>query len=172
VGNNQVTWRAVVERALGSALDQLGSEHLPGGYLDDPSLLADGLAERLGMLADAVRDLDPTAVADAEVRRFLTSRPLWQRGGLRDQIAVRDLADDTRLRRRPGHPCVTRAEGDRLLVMLGDRELRMPGHLAPALEMIGSRATFTPADLADHLDLQSRLVLCRRLVREGLLAVT
>ena len=171
VGINQVTWRQVVERALAGALDEVGSEHLPGGYLDDPSLLSEGLAARLGGLADAVRDLDPAAVADAEVRRFLTSRTLWQRGGLRDRIAARDLADDTPLRRRPGHPCVTRTEGERLLVLLGDRELRMPAHVAPAVEVVRSRATFTPADLADHLDPQSRLVLCRRLVREGLLEV-
>jgi mannose-6-phosphate isomerase-like protein (cupin superfamily) len=169
VGINQVSWRQVVERALAGALDEVGSEHLPGGYLDDPSLLSDGLADRLGTLADAVRDLDPAAVADAEVQRFLTSRTLWQRGGLRDRIAVRDLADDTTLRRRPGHPCVARTEGDRLLVLLGDRELRMPAHVAPAVEQVRSRTTFTPADLAEHLDPQSRLVLCRRLVREGLL---
>ena len=171
VGINQVSWRQVVERALAGALDEVGSEHLPGGYLDDPSLLSDGLADRLGTLADAVRDLDPAAVADAEVQRFLTSRTLWQRGGLRDRIAVRDLADDTTLRRRPGHPCVARTEGDRLLVLLGDRELRMPAHVAPAVEQVRSRKTFTPADLAEHLDPQSRLVLCRRLVREGLLEV-
>jgi mannose-6-phosphate isomerase-like protein (cupin superfamily) len=171
VGINQLTWRQVVERALSSALDEVGAEHLPGGYLDDPSLLADGLAERLGSLADAVRDLDPAAVADAEVRRFLTSRPLWQRGGLRDKIAVRDLSDETGLRRRPGHPCVTRLEGDRLLVMLGDRELRMPAFVEPAIDVVRSHGTFAPADLSEHLDAQSRLVLCRRLVREGLLEV-
>ena len=71
----------------------------------------------------------------------------------------------------PGHPCVARTEGDRLLVLLGDRELRMPAHVAPAVEQVRSRTTFTPADLAEHLDPQSRLVLCRRLVREGLLEV-
>ena len=36
VGINQVSWRQVVERALAGALDEVGSEHLPGGYLDDP----------------------------------------------------------------------------------------------------------------------------------------
>ena len=56
-------------------------------------------------------------------------------------------------------------------MLLGDRELTLPAHVAPGAGGWSARpATFTPADLADHLDAQSRLVLCRRLVREGLLA--
>src|SRR5207253_2925672 len=97
------------------------SAHLPAGYLDDPSVLAAGLSDRLSSLADALRDLDPQAVAQAEVRRFLTGRTLWQRGGLTDRIAARDLADTTRLRRRAGHPCVVQpgdADG-KVRVLLG-----------------------------------------------------
>ena len=169
IGINQTTWKQVLDRALSGVLDDLGSRHLPAGYLDDPTLLADALADRLGTVADALRALDPATVADAEVQRFLTGRTLWQRGGLRDRIAVRDLTDTTRLRRRPGHPCVLRPEGDRLRVLLGDRDLRVPAHLAAAFETLRAASELTPADL--DLDEQSRLVLCRRLVREGLLEV-
>ena len=86
IGINQVTWKHVLDRALATALDEVGAQHLPAGYLDDPRLLADGLAERLETLAAAVRALDPAEVADAEVHRFLTGRTLWQRGGLFDRI--------------------------------------------------------------------------------------
>jgi mannose-6-phosphate isomerase-like protein (cupin superfamily) len=171
IGINQVTWKDVLDRTLAAALDPAGPQHLPAGYLDDPSLLADGLADRLETLATALRDVRPADVADAEVRRFLTGRTLWQRGGLRDRIAARDLTDSTVLRRRPGHPCVLRVEGERLRVLLGDRELVMPGHLETALSVVRDRDVLTPADLDLDLDPQSRLVLCRRLVREGLLEV-
>jgi hypothetical protein len=60
--------------------------------------------------------------------------------------------------------------GERLRVLLGDRYLDVPARLRPALEKIRSREHLVPADLP--LDEQSRLVLCRRLVREGLLEVT
>ena len=116
-----------------------------------------------------MRALDPAEVADAEVHRFLTGRTLWQRGGLRDRIAARDLSDTDRLRRRPGHPCVLRPDGDKVRLLLGDRELVLPGHLAPVLAVVRDAALLRPADL--DLDEQSRLVLCRRLVREGLLEV-
>jgi len=170
VGINQVTWRQVLDRALGGVLDQ-ASAHLPAGYLDDPEVLASGLADRLSTLADALRDLDPTEVAEAEVRRFLTGRTLWQRGGLTDRIAARDLTDTTRLRRRAGHPCVVLSDGERIRVLLGDRELRMPARLAEPLELVRAAGELTPADLGGLLDEQSRLVVCRRLVREGLLEV-
>ncbi len=171
IGINQVTWRHVVERALARVLDEVGAQHLPAGYLDDPALLSDGLADRLDRVVDELRALDPERVADSEVDRFLTGRTLWQAGGLRDRIEARDLDDETLLERRPGHPCVLRPAGERLRVLLGDRELLVPARLADALGTVRSAGTLRPADLADHLDPQSRVVLCRRLVREGLLRV-
>jgi mannose-6-phosphate isomerase-like protein (cupin superfamily) len=169
IGINQVTWGRVLERALAGALAAGGDEHLPAGYLGDPTLLAEELGGRLETLAGALRGLDPAELADAEVRRFLTGRTLWQRGGLRDRVAARELTDTSVLRRRPGHPCVLQPDGDRLRVLLGDRELVVPGWLGPALSVVRAAGTLRPADL--DLDEQSRLVLCRRLVREGLLEV-
>lgn len=170
IGINQLTWRGLVERTLAPLLRQVPDQHLPGGYIDDPAALAEPLAERLESLADAVRRLDAHAAAETEVRRFLTSRPPRLPGGLTDVLALRgDVTDRTRLRRRPGHPCVLIDAGEQVEVLLGDRSMTVPAWLRPALEEIRSRESFTVGDLADHLDPQSRQVLCRRLVREGLL---
>jgi len=131
--------------------------------------VASGLAERLRLLADRVGAADAGAVTDDEVRRFLVGRNPRLRGALRDVLAVREMTEATRLRRRPGHPCVLREVGDRVVLLLGDRELTVPGWLRPALESVRAADELRPADL--DLDPQSRLVLCRRLVREGLLEV-
>lgn len=171
IGINQVTWKNLLERTVGEALARIGAEHLPAGYLDEPGMLAGGLRSRIGELVETLEALDTTAVAQAEARRFLTGRTLWQRGGLADRLAARDLTDTTDLRRRPGHPCVSFLDGDRLRVLLGDRELDMPAWLDAAMAAVRERTSLRPADLADLLDEQSRLVLCRRLVREGLLEV-
>ena len=171
LGINQLTWRGLLRRTLESVLAGVPDRHLPAGYLDEPALLADGLSEHLGVVAEEVRRLDATAAAETEVRRFLTTRPTRVAGGLTDVLALRAGIDDgTALRRRPGQPCVLLDRDDRLEVLLGDRSLDVPARLRPALEEVRSRASFTPGDLAD-LDPQSRLVLCRRLVREGLLEV-
>jgi lysine-specific demethylase/histidyl-hydroxylase NO66 len=171
LGINQLTWRGLVERSLKDVLAEVSDEHLPAGYLDDPVELAGELGRRLESLAGSIRNVDPTVAVGAEVRRFLTGRGPRLAGGLRDVLAVRSLADTTLLRRRPGHPCVLLGNGDRIDVLLGDRSIDVPAWLRPALEEIRVRPELRPADLADHLDPQSRMVLCRRLVREGLLEV-
>ena len=59
---------------------------------------------------------------------------------------------------------------DTVEVLLGDRSLTMPAWVRPALDEVRRRGELRPADLP--LDEQSRLVLCRRLVREGLLEIS
>jgi mannose-6-phosphate isomerase-like protein (cupin superfamily) len=171
VGINQLTWRGLVRRAIQPVLDAVPDDHLPAGYLESRSDVAGELADRLQELADAVRGVDAGAAVDAEVRRFLTTRSPRLPGGLTDVLAARDVDDDTVLRRRSGHPCVLIERGDRLDVLLGDRALDVPAWLRPALEEIRAREQLRSADLSEVLDAQSRLVLCRRLIREGLLEV-
>ena len=169
LGVNQLTWRGLTRRSVAAVLDQVPDAHLPAGYLDDPAALADELADRLAELADRIRTVDARAAVDDEVRRFLTGRSSRLAGGLLDAARRADLDDSTPLRRRPGHPCVLLRNGDRLEVLLGDRTLDVPSRIEPALREIRRRPELRPADLSAHLDEQSRLVLCRRLVREGLL---
>jgi mannose-6-phosphate isomerase-like protein (cupin superfamily) len=167
IGINQLTWRGLVERTVAPLLAQVGDEHLPAGYLDDPARLQDGLAERLTTLAEEVRRADTASAAEREIRRFLTSRPPRLTGGLHDVLGVESIGATTRLRRRQGHPCVLLDRGDQVEVLLGDRSMTGPALIRPALEEVRVRDELSPADLP--LDPQSSLVLCRRLVREGLL---
>ena len=169
LGINQLTWRGLVERTVQPVLAEVPDAHLPAGYLDDPSLLADALAVRLEELAAAVRRVDAPAAVEAEIRRFLTTRPPRLAGGLHDVLGRESIDATTRLRRRAGHPCVLLDRGDQVEVLLGDRSLTMPARIRPALDEVRSRGELTPADLP--LDPQSALVLCRRLLREGLLEI-
>lgn len=170
VGVNQLTWRGLTRRALRAIIDELPDDHLPAGYLEDPSQLTSGLVERLARVMERIQALDPAEPVADEIRHLLRTRPSRLRGGLADVVALqRGLKDDSVLRRRVGHACVVVERGERIQVLLGDRSLTMPAWLRPALDEIRSRRTFRPADLG--LDPQSALVLCTRLVREGLLEV-
>ena len=40
------------------------------------------------------------------------------------------------LRRRPGKPCVLRADGDRLHLLLGDRRMTVPARITDAVERV------------------------------------
>lgn len=173
LGINQLTWRALVERIVRDAVAAVPDEHLPAGWLDEPAELAGALRQHLHEVAGRVAAVDATQRAEAEVRRFLTSRPPRAAGGLRDRVALADgIGAGTLLHRRAGVPCRLVPEpDDRLRVLLGDRSLVVPARLRPALEEVARREALTPGDLVEHLDLESALVLTRRLVREGLLRV-
>ncbi|MDP9821519.1 hypothetical protein J2S59_001328 [Nocardioides massiliensis] len=174
IGINQLTWNGLVRRSVAPLLDAIDDGHLPAGFADDPALLREGLALRLELLADQLRGLDPATVAEAEASRVLTSRVPHLRGGLTDRLGA-PIEDDTVLVRRTGRPCVLRDNpdaDDRVDLLLGDRVVTLPSWLRPALEAIRGAQRLRPADLGEldpPLDPQSRVVLCRRLVREGLL---
>jgi mannose-6-phosphate isomerase-like protein (cupin superfamily) len=170
IGINQLTWRTLLDRAVRQALDTLEADvHLPAGYLDRPELLADGLAERLESLREALAVTDVAGVADAQTRSFLERRNNGLRGAMVDRMQLDSLVSDTQLRRRPGKPCVLRPDGDRLHLLLGDRRLTVPARITDAVERARTLEVFTPDDLG--LDPTSALVLSRRLIREGLLEV-
>jgi bifunctional lysine-specific demethylase and histidyl-hydroxylase NO66 len=144
-------------------------ESLPVGFAADPAGLEASLADRVGELRRFLDKVDLGRVAERAARRFWATRPPPLQGQLRQLLALDELDDTTVLRRRPGATCRLRVAGDRLEVLLGDRTLTMPAHLEPAVRRLLDPDGCTPADLAGHLDGPSRLVLARRLVREGLL---
>ena len=172
IGIRTVTWRDVARRVLGQALDADGlDEPLPAGFAHDPDGLAGLLAARLPALAARVAGADPGAAAGAEARRFWAARPPVLTGHLRQLLELDRIDDRARLARRGGSVCELAATNGRLAVQLGDRELRMPSALEPAMRVVAGRDSFVVGELAPYLDRESRLVLARRLVREGLLTV-
>ena len=172
IGINQVTWRHVVGRVVDAALDAGDLDgHIPAGYLGGQSDLAVGLRARLRALADDLEHVDVAAAARAEAERFLTTRTSTLSGSVVDRLALSGLTADTVVVRRPGAVCALASDGERLRVLLGDREMRVPSYLTPALSWLTSQDALRPSDLSPWLDAQSSLVLVRRLVREGLLQV-
>jgi hypothetical protein len=147
-------------------------EGLPVGFADDPEALAASLAERVAELRRFLDKVDLDRVAERAARRFWANRPPMLDGQLRQLLALDELDDATEVRRRPGATCRLRVTGDRLELLLGDRTLTMPARLEPAVRHLLDADRCAPADLAGQLDGPSRLVLVRRLVREGLLQPT
>jgi hypothetical protein len=167
VGINQRTWSDLLRQVVEPLVEELATVHLPAGVLGSPDELAAGLAERLEAFADAVRRVDTHDAVARDAERFLCSRNPRSSGGLLARSAARELTPESALRRRPGVPCVVRQRGDRLLLLLGDRSLDVPAWLGPAVSELRPGAVLRPRDLP--LTEESAVVLCRRLLREGLL---
>jgi hypothetical protein len=170
VGVVPTTWGEVARRAVMAAVEgALSGEPLPAGYAADPAALTAGVAEQLAEVRRRLDKLEPAAIAEAAADRFWSSQPPPLAGQLQELLTLEGIGDDTVVRRRPGAVCRLRQREDRLEVLLGDRTLRMPTRLAPVMRVILASERLAVGDLAGYLDPPSRLVLVRRLVREGLL---
>jgi bifunctional lysine-specific demethylase and histidyl-hydroxylase NO66 len=174
IGVRATTWRELVDRAVASAVGTTAGldEALPGGWAERPEESVAVLRHHLDVVAKALTDETLAAhVADAVADRFWSSRLPDLSGGIRDLLELDELDDLTPLRVRPATTCRVRVAGDRATVTLGDRRLTVPAAIAPVVERIVALGAFAPKELDELIDEPSRLVLCRRLVREGLLTV-
>ena len=171
IGVHVVAWRDVLRDAT-KALDTDPSfaGAIPAGWLSDPEALARELAERLTRAGSALAKLDADAIVGGRLERFLSTRLPLLRGVLADQVLLQDVTDDTRFERRGGSILVLRTRDDTLIALLGDRRLEMPAWLEPAMRRVADAPRFAVGELSDVLpDRESRVVLARRLAREGLL---
>jgi bifunctional lysine-specific demethylase and histidyl-hydroxylase NO66 len=172
VGVRHTTWRDVLRRATESALaDPSLDDALPAGFAHDPQALAAEAKARRDAVAEAVTAADADHLVDRAAVAFWAGRVPPLEGHLRDLLDLDGIGESTLVRRRPGTVCSVRAADGRVRVVLGDRTLALPGWVEPAVRQVVDSDTLRPADLAEHLDPSSRLVLVRRLVREGLLMV-
>jgi hypothetical protein len=153
--------------ALRAALDSCADDVEFRRAADPGGVLPDDLLARLSTR------LEPAAVVRRARRRFAASR----RPILEDQLAqvrgLDGLGVDDRLERRDtviAH--LQMADGRPALVFEG-KEVRFPAIAREAVEAaFAATEPFTAAGLPGDLDGESRLVLVRRLVREGFLRAT
>ncbi|HZD74110.1 MAG TPA: cupin domain-containing protein [Actinomycetota bacterium] len=175
VGVLAYTWHELLGQAVLQVLDDdpAFSQPLPPGFADEPEALAGAVAERLGELQRRLGKLDHAEVGVTMARRFWSSRPPILDGQLQQLLALEEVSDATVVWRRAGSVCDLQRDGaGRPVLELGDRRVTFPAWLSPALHALLAlleRGRFTVADLAAQLDRESRLVLVRRLIREGLL---
>ncbi len=169
VGINRYLWRDLLKRVVDPLLSA-ADDPLPAALFDDPDALAAALRERLASFADSVRSADATAVVSGHERSFATGRQPLLAGGLLDVLDAPAITESTLVRRRSGSSCLIRCTGDRLALLLGDRQVTVPARIEAAVRELLDRHEFRPGDL-QQLDEAGAVVLCRRLVREGLLEV-
>ena len=171
VGILATTWAALLEEAVRTIdSDPWLDEPLPLRFTFQEDGFSAEVAERLQELGAAMSGLDPAPIARRLRRRVLTTRQPLLRGQIHRLLGLDSIGDESVVARRHGSICVIEMVDGELSVLLGDRELRMPERVEPALSMVAAGEPVTVADIPG-LDGAGRVVLVRRLVREGLLEV-
>jgi hypothetical protein len=162
VGINQYTWIDAARAALGPLERDADLRH---GVYPDRHVAAD-LAERLRA------ELDPEEVARRRRRRFVATRRPIREDGLAQLRKLERLAADTEVERRSTVIADLEDSDDGVALVYEGKELRFPAHArAEVAACFEADEPFLPADLPGELDEAGRLVLVRRLVREGFLRI-
>ena len=162
LGIMSLTWERLLRRLLsqpvsGTALaDRLDVAALDHGYDARDALAA------LGELAnaEALRDAVAAEVWRRQPRTRLRPRP------------APVVQPHERLRVTPGPLLWIRCAPDRLVLELGDRRVVMPPAAEPLVaNVLSSDGPFTADEVRDDLDIDSAMVVLRKLAREGVVAV-
>ncbi len=169
LGVRAVTWHDVLGRVVaGSAQDERFRAALPAGFAGSDVDWSAELAEQLEALAAWVRERDVAQIADEERDRFWETRPPRLPGQLAQLLALDEVGPKTVVQRRPGAHARMDEQAEFVRLHLGERSLRLPTRAASALRMAVDAPQFAVGELPG-LDAPGRVVLVRRLIREGLL---
>jgi bifunctional lysine-specific demethylase and histidyl-hydroxylase NO66 len=161
IGITAHTWIDAVKGALEDCENELAVRRGVGGDA------ADGLVERL------VEELDPERIERRRRRRFLDSRRPIREDGLSQLRALERLSPETLIERRATVIADLEEWSEGLALVFEGKEMRFPAHASADLRAcFESEAPFRLADLEGELDTEGKLVLARRLVREGFLRLT
>jgi lysine-specific demethylase/histidyl-hydroxylase NO66 len=173
IGVLAVTRHDLLQRIVDATADVPAFRRtLPTDHAADVATAGRAVKEVVADFIGWLEGLDLDAVAADLVERASNRRAPLLDGLLSDMARLGDIDDTTVLRRRPGVRCRLEA-GDvgRVVLVLRDRRVDLPAAVEPALLRMLEGSPHRVDALADSMDGASRLVLVRRLVREGVLQV-
>ena len=163
IGVNAYTWLDAARAALGTLEEEAAFRR--GVYPD--RFVAAELAEQLRA------QLDPEEVARRRRRRFLDTRRPIREDGLSQLRALERLDIATPVERRSTVIADLEDDDAEIALVFEGKELRFPAHArAEVVACFEADEPFLPSELPGDLDDAGRLVLVRRLVREGFLRLS
>jgi ribosomal protein L16 Arg81 hydroxylase len=161
IGVNVTTWLDAFKAALEELGEDVRFRHSWQSE-DGSDDLVDALQERLGR-EDVQRR--------ARAKLIRTRRPIRE-GQLRQLQALESLSTETVVERNPT-VLADLVDDEAVTLVFEGREVTFPGHARTEVVAVAvAEEPFTAADLPGELDDHGRLVLIRRLVREGFLRIS
>ena len=99
----------------------------------------------------------------------MTSRRPALEGCLQELDSAPQISADSRLVARPHLVYLQEEEGDKLVILFGSTQITLPSFTREAVGFALSGEAFSVADLPGSLDEAGKIVLARRLIKEGML---
>jgi cupin superfamily protein len=162
IGVNVVTWLDAFRAALDELRDDVRFRRSWQSE-DGAAELVRAFGERLG----------PDEVARRAREKLIRSRRPIRQGQLRQLRALDDLGPDTELERSPTVLADLVERNGAVALVFEGREVSFPAHArGEVAAAAAANEPFTASELPGSLDEAGRLVLVRRLVREGFLRIS
>jgi ribosomal protein L16 Arg81 hydroxylase len=173
VGVHVTRWADLLTDAIRDAAehDERLREGVPPEWLrgEEP---AGNVGARLRELLQRVGDsVAERAAVGHRARQFLAERRPSVESHFRNLDRLHELEPASRVRRRGGAELFVVVEGDRAILEGGGHRVEAPARVAPQFAFVAAHNSFAIADLPGAIDDKGKVVLVRRLVREGLLSV-
>ncbi|MGW8330254.1 JmjC domain-containing protein [Streptomyces sp. NPDC055897] len=132
--------------------------------------ITEDLTPHIAGFTEALKDIDLGALVQQHLQSALPRQRTLATGRLTAIAAADTVTGDTRLRRAV--PFTVTVQDSGALTIFGQRQLSSPlSTEKPLIAIAETDSPFTSATISDELDPASRLLLCRRLVREGALVL-
>jgi ribosomal protein L16 Arg81 hydroxylase len=174
VGIKPVTWATVILSAIQSVINQDSRlrESLPPGFAADERLRKESEARLSEIITSIFDQIRPEAAIDDARNGALLARYPSLEGHLLDLEAERLVSLDTSVRRRADIQCTLTRDTDYIYLHFHGKIVRMPAHVETDLRfIIAETGEFTADDLPGELDSAGRVLLVRRLLKEGFLTI-
>lgn len=145
---------------------------LPPGFARDATSESRTREIFAGLLQRLAQRVFPQRTLDRFVDEFLASCPPLLRGQMAQLAALEQIGIDTVLAARPHLIARVQLEPHSATVRHFGRKISFPLHVAPAVRFALSEERFAVRDLPGDLEDSGKLTLARRLIREGLVAMS
>jgi hypothetical protein len=173
VGVNIYRWADLLHKAVDemSRRDERLRKSLP-----PRALLADSISPLISQqFHDALSAFAQSVSVEAAIRRlgsaFLESLAVLPRSGFAFASGIDSLGPDTILVKNPGAISCCRIDPEGALIQFPGGQVCGPARIASALQFVARSERFAVRELPDSLGEEGKLILARRLIREGLLDI-
>lgn len=170
LGITAFTWQDLLAEAASACREDVRFRRtLPTGFAASDDLRAAMAAELTELAAELTRPEAALRAVDRMIDRFINTRRSIssERLFVSEQLGELDL--HTLVVRRPELLYRLRADAERVRLAFQGKQVELPAYTAASVACCTRDEPFSAADLPDELDAPGRLVLIRRLLREGFL---
>ena len=167
------TWADVMVEAVSEAClaSPAFRANLPVGFARSGFERGRAEATFRSLLETFARSANLGPILDRFAENFVTSRHPALDGRLRELDNASPISAESRVAARPHLVYLLREENDQLVILFGSTKISLPSFTREAVTFaLNGAPSFVVRDLPGQLDDAGKVVLVRRLIKEGLLA--